>query len=88
MQIYLCSEELERQETKESIEKYKEQKYKVGIFVTGKENYPKFLIKLLQNKWNYQTMYFNIDDKQYQAKGGKMTVVGYCRLSRDEDKVM
>ena len=31
-------------------------------------------------------MYVNIDDKQYQAKGGKMTVVGYCRLSRDEDK--
>ena len=32
-------------------------------------------------------MYVNIDDKQYQAKGGKMTVVGYCRLSRDEDKI-
>ena len=31
-------------------------------------------------------MYANIDGKQYQAKGGKMTVVGYCRLSRDEDK--
>ena len=31
-------------------------------------------------------MYVNIDNKQYQAKGGKMTVVGYCRLSRDEDK--
>lgn len=31
-------------------------------------------------------MYANIVDKQYQAKGGKMTVVGYCRLSRDEDK--
>ena len=31
-------------------------------------------------------MYVNIDGKQYQAKGGKMTVVGYCRLSRDEDK--
>ena len=31
-------------------------------------------------------MYVNIDGRQYQAKGGKMTVVGYCRLSRDEDK--
>ena len=31
-------------------------------------------------------MYANIDVEQYQAKGGKMTVVGYCRLSRDEDK--
>ena len=27
-----------------------------------------------------------MDQEQYQAKGGKMTVVGYCRLSRDEDK--
>jgi len=31
-------------------------------------------------------MYANMDQEQYQAKGGKMTVVGYCRLSRDEDK--
>ena len=31
-------------------------------------------------------MYVNIGNEQYQAKGGKMTVVGYCRLSRDEDK--
>ena len=31
-------------------------------------------------------MYVNIHQEQYQAKGGKMTVVGYCRLSRDEDK--
>ena len=31
-------------------------------------------------------MYANIDQEQYQAKGGKITVVGYCRLSRDEDK--
>ena len=33
-------------------------------------------------------MYANIDGKQYQAKGGKMTVVGYCRLSIDEDKFL
>ena len=31
-------------------------------------------------------MYANIDQEQYQAKGEKITVVGYCRLSRDEDK--
>ena len=31
-------------------------------------------------------MYANMDGEQYQAKEGKMTVVGYCRLSRDEDK--
>ena len=31
-------------------------------------------------------MYANMDQEQYQAKGGEMTVVGYCRLSRDEDK--
>ena len=33
-------------------------------------------------------MYVNIEQEQYQAKGGKMTVVGYCRLSRDEDKIL
>ena len=31
-------------------------------------------------------MYVNIGNEQYQAEGEKMTVVGYCRLSRDEDK--
>ena len=47
IQIYLTEEELEKQETKELIEKYKEQKYKVGIFVTGKENYPEILNKIV-----------------------------------------
>ena len=47
VQIYLSNEELEKQETKELIEKYKEQKYKVGIFVTGKENYPEVLNKIV-----------------------------------------
>ena len=47
MQIYLTEEELEKQETKELIEKYKKQKHKVGIFVTGKENYPEVLNKIV-----------------------------------------
>lgn len=47
VQIYLTEEELEKQETKELIEKYKKQKYKVGIFVTGKENYPEILKKIV-----------------------------------------
>ena len=47
IQIYLTEEELEKQGTKELIEKYKEQKYKVGIFVTGKENYPEVLKKIV-----------------------------------------
>ena len=47
IQIYLTEEELEKQETKELIDKYKEQKYKVGIFVTGKENYPDVLKKIV-----------------------------------------
>ena len=29
------------------IDKYKEQKYKVGIFVTGKEDYPEILNKIV-----------------------------------------
>ena len=47
IQIYLTEEKLEKQETKELIEKYKKQKYKVGIFVTGKENYPEVLNKIV-----------------------------------------
>ena len=45
IQIYLTKEELEKQETKELINKYKQEKYSVAIFVTGKENYPEILKK-------------------------------------------
>ena len=47
IQIYLTEEELEKQETKELISKYKKQKYSVAIFVTGKENYPEILKKIV-----------------------------------------
>jgi len=47
VQIYLTNEELEKQETKEVIEKYKKDKYSVAIFVTGKENYPEILKKII-----------------------------------------
>jgi hypothetical protein len=46
-QIYLTNEELEKQETKEVIEKYKKDKYSVAIFITGKENYPEILEKII-----------------------------------------
>jgi hypothetical protein len=47
IQIYLTKEELEKQETKELINKYKQEKYSVAIFVTGKENYPEILKKIV-----------------------------------------
>ena len=47
IQIYLTEEELEKKETKELISKYKKQKYSVAIFVTGKENYPEILEKII-----------------------------------------
>ena len=47
IQIYLTEEELKEQETKELIKKYKKQKHKVAIFVTGKENYPEILKKII-----------------------------------------
>ena len=47
VQIYLTKEELEKQETKELINKYKQEKYRVSIFVTGKENYPEILKKIV-----------------------------------------
>lgn len=47
VQIYLTEDELKKQETKEVIEKYKQKKYSLAIFVTGKENYPEILKKII-----------------------------------------
>ena len=47
MQIYLTEEELKFQEIEDSLKEYKKQKYKIGIFVTGKENYPEVLNKIV-----------------------------------------
>lgn len=47
IQIYLTEEELEKQETKELINKYKKEKCSVAIFITGKENYPEILEKIV-----------------------------------------
>ena len=47
VQIYLTKEELEKKETKEIIENYKQEKYSVAIFVSGKENYPEILEKIV-----------------------------------------
>ena len=47
MQIYLTAEELKIQEIQDKIKEYKKQKYKIGIFVTGKENYPEVLKKIV-----------------------------------------
>lgn len=47
VQIYLTKEELEKQETKEIIENYKKNKYSIAFFVTGKENYPEILKKII-----------------------------------------
>ena len=47
IQIYLTEEELKKQETKELIKKYKKEKSRLAIFVTGKENYPEILEKIV-----------------------------------------
>ena len=47
MQIYLTEEELKIQEIQDKIKEYKKQKYKIGMFVTGKENYPEILNKIV-----------------------------------------
>lgn len=55
IQIYLTEEELSKEETKEKIQEYKSKRYNVGIFVTGKENYPEILEKIVtkQVELNY-----------------------------------
>ena len=50
MQIYLTEEEYKEKETKEVIEKYKKEKYRVAIFITGKENYPEILEKIIMKQ--------------------------------------
>lgn len=47
VQIYLTEEELQKKDTKDLIKKYKQEKYSVAIFVTGKENYPEILKKIV-----------------------------------------
>ena len=47
VQIYLTDEELQKEETKDLAQKYKQEKYSVAIFVTGKENYPEILEKII-----------------------------------------
>ena len=47
VQIYLTEEELQKKDTKDLIKKYKQEKYSVAIFLTGKENYPEILEKII-----------------------------------------
>ena len=47
VQIYLTEDELQKKETKDLIKKYKQEKYSMAIFVTGKENYPEILEKII-----------------------------------------
>ena len=47
VQIELTEEELQKEEIKDLAQKYKQEKYSVAIFVTGKENYPEILEKII-----------------------------------------
>ena len=47
VQIYLTEEELQKEETKDLVQKYKQEKYSVAIFVTVKENYPEILERII-----------------------------------------
>ena len=47
VQIYLTEEELQKEETKDLVKKYKQEKYSVAIFVSGKENYHEILEKII-----------------------------------------
>ena len=50
VQIYLTEEELQKEDTKDLIKKYKQEKYSMAIFVTGKENYPEVLKKIVMKQ--------------------------------------
>lgn len=50
VQFYLTKEELEKDETKNIIEKYKKEKYNVAIFLTGKEDYSEVLKNIIKKQ--------------------------------------
>ena len=47
VQIYLTEDELNEVETKDTINKFQEEKCSVAIFVTGNKNYPEILEKIV-----------------------------------------
>ena len=49
VQIYL-TEEFQKKETKDLVKKYKQGKCRVAVFVTGKENYPEILEKIIMKQ--------------------------------------
>ncbi len=50
VQFYLTKEELEKDKTKNIIEKYKKEKYNVAIFLTGKEDYSEVLKNIIKKQ--------------------------------------
>lgn len=56
VQIYLTEEELKKKETKDLVKKYKQEKYSVAIFVSGKENYPEILEKIITKQVGKQAI--------------------------------
>lgn len=50
VQFYLTEEELEKDETKNIIEKYKKEKYNIAIFLTGKEDYSEILKNIIKKQ--------------------------------------
>ena len=50
VQFYLTEEELEKDETKNIIEKYKKEKYNVAIFLTGKEDYSEVIKNIIKKQ--------------------------------------
>lgn len=50
VQFYLTKEELEKDETKNIIEKYKKEKCNVTIFLTGKEDYSEVLKNIIKKQ--------------------------------------
>ena len=70
IQIYLTEEELQKKETKDLVKKYKQEKYSVAIFVTGKENYPEILRKIITKQVELNRNVCQHKNKQYQARFG------------------
>ena len=50
VQIYLTEDEVENKETKDLIKRYKKQKYKVALFVSGEKNCSNIIQKVIEKQ--------------------------------------
>ena len=50
VQVYLTEEEMQEKQTKEILDEFRKEKCSVALFITGKEDYPEILEKIVMKQ--------------------------------------